>query len=183
MKVRKLSVSRIIAMPAMLLLLVITSSPLLAVDFGAEKFKAGDRAPDFTLPDLNGNQVSLSSFAGKKVVFLAFFGLRCGTCLMEAPYLEKIHRKYGGEEMVMLAVSTDGVDAKITGQTMKEVGFDVTYDILVDTEFTATDTYTNFIVPLSLVIDKEGVIRYIHTGFEEGTEKKYEKAVKKALGF
>jgi peroxiredoxin len=45
-----------------------------------------------------------------------------------------------------------------------------------------TDVYTNFLVPLTLVIDKAGVVQYIHTGFEKGTEKHYEDAVKKALG-
>ena len=35
----------------------------------------GDKAPDFTLPDQNGNKVSLSQFAGKKNVVLAFYVL------------------------------------------------------------------------------------------------------------
>ena len=37
--------------------------------------KVGDKAPDFTLPDQNGNKVSLSQFAGKKNVVLAFYVL------------------------------------------------------------------------------------------------------------
>ena len=37
-------------------------------------------------------------------------------------------------------------------------------------------------MPLTIVIDKGGVIRFIHTGFEKGREKEYEDAVKKALG-
>ncbi len=37
------------------------------------KFKVGDTAPDFTLPDQNGNKVSLSNFRGKKNVVLAFY--------------------------------------------------------------------------------------------------------------
>jgi peroxiredoxin len=149
-------------------------------DFGKEKFKVGDKAPDFTLKDLNGQPVSLSSFAGQKVVMLAFFGLRCGTCLMEAPYLETLHKKYDGQ-IALLGINADGVEAEIAVETMKEVGFDITYPVLLDPEFQATDTYTNFVVPLTLVIDKGGIIRYIHTGFEKGTEKEYEKALRKAL--
>ena len=51
-----------------------------------------------------------------------------------------------------------------------------------DPEFVIADTYTNFLVPLTLVIDRAGVVRYIHTGFEPGAEKQYEAAVVKALG-
>ncbi len=169
---------------ATLLFSVLTSvsSSVQASDFnfGEEKFKVGDKAPDFTLNNLDGKPVSLSSFTGEKVVLLAFFALRCGTCLMEAPHLETLHKKYDGQ-MALLAINTDGIDAKIAGETMKEVGFDVSYPVLLDPEFQTTDVYTNFVVPLTLVIDKGGIIRYIHTGFEEGTEKEYEKALKKAL--
>lgn len=150
------------------------------LNFDDEKFKVGDIAPDFTLNDLDGKPVSLSSFAGKKVVLLAFFSMRCGACLMEAPHLERLHKKYDGQ-IALLAINTDGVDAKIAGETMKEVGFDITYPVLFDPEFQATDAYTNFVVPLTLVIDKEGIIRYIHTGFKEGTEKEYEKTIREAL--
>jgi peroxiredoxin len=167
-----------------LLLLVLTPvfSSVQASDiaFGEEKFKIGDKAPDFTLNDLEGQPVSLSSFAGKKVVMLAFFALRCGSCLMEAPYLEELHKKYVGQ-FALLAINIDGVDAMTTTETMKQVGFDVSYPVLLDPDFLATDTYTNFLVPLTLVVDKGGIIRYIHTGFEKGTEKEYEKALKKAL--
>jgi cytochrome oxidase Cu insertion factor (SCO1/SenC/PrrC family) len=39
----------------------------------AAELKVGGKAPDFTLPDQNGNKVTLSSFAGKKNVVLAFY--------------------------------------------------------------------------------------------------------------
>ncbi len=41
----------------------------------ASPLKVGDKAPDFTLPDQNGNKVSLSQFLGKKNVVLAFYVL------------------------------------------------------------------------------------------------------------
>ena len=41
----------------------------------AETPKAGDKAPDFTLPDQNGNRVKLSDFLGKRNVVLAFYVL------------------------------------------------------------------------------------------------------------
>ncbi len=54
------------------LLVLALAAPLAA---GAAALKVGDRAPDFTLPDQNGNKVKLSEFLGKKNVVLAFYVL------------------------------------------------------------------------------------------------------------
>ena len=150
--------------------------------FGEEKFKAGDKAPDFSTVDLAGNTVTLSSYNGSKVVLLNFWGLRCGACIEEMPHLNALYNKYKDKGLAVLGVDTDGVDAAIVRSTMKEVGIVADFTILLDQEFTITDTYTNFLVPLTLVISKGGVIEFIHTGYESGNEKEYEKAVSKALG-
>jgi peroxiredoxin len=148
----------------------------------AAKFKVGDTAPDFTLQEVGGKQVQLSSVNKGKVVLLAFWSLRCGACIQEVPFLEQIHKSYGGKGVAVLSVVTDGVDAAATKTIMAEVGVSPRYPVLVDPEFTASDTYTSFVVPHTLVIDRKGIIRYLHTGFEPGTEKHYEAALVKALG-
>jgi len=150
--------------------------------FGEEKFKVGDKAADFTAPDLDGKKFTLSSYAGEKVVLLNFWGLRCGACIEEIPHLNAIHGKYKDRGLVILGVGTDGVDSTIVRSTMKEVGISADYTLLLDQDFTITDTYTNFLVPLTLVIDKGGLVQYIHTGYEKGDEKKYEQAIVKNLG-
>jgi peroxiredoxin len=161
---------------------VLLASPAAAEGMSDQKFKPGDKAPEFVAKDLAGKEVKLSSYAGKNVVMLNFWGLRCGACLEEMPYLEAIQKKLGGNGLVTLGVDTDGVDAQTVIDTLKEVGVSVSYPLLTDEEFLITDAYTNFLVPLTIVIDKGGVIRYIHTGFEKGTEKAYEDAARKALG-
>ena len=148
----------------------------------ADKFKPGDKAPDFTLKNLAKTDVSLSSFAGKSVVLLNFWGLRCGACLEEMPYLQKISDSYKDKGLVVIGVDTDGVDPDEVIATLKEVEVSVPYTLLVDPDFKVTDVYTNFLVPLTIVIDMSGTIQYIHTGFEKGNEKLYEDAVRKALG-
>jgi len=169
---------------ALVVAVVVAAVPgrLFAEGFGDQKFKPGDKAPEFVTKDLAGKEVKLSSYAGRKVVLLNFWGLRCGACLEEMPYLEAISKKYLDKGLVVLGVDTDGVDAATVVETLTEVNVSVSYPLLTDEEFSITDTYTNFLVPLTIVIDKQGVITYIHTGFEKGTEKHYEDAVKKALG-
>ena len=148
----------------------------------AAKFKIGDKAPDFTLQEIGGRQIQLSKIYKDKVVLLAFWSLRCGACLTEAPFLEQLHKSYGGKGVAVLSVVTDGVDAETTRTVMKEVGVAPSYPVLMDPDFSASDTYTNFVVPHTLVIDRKGIVRYVHTGFEPGTEKQYEAALLNALG-
>lgn len=169
---------------SLLFALLVAGAPsrLAAEGMGDQKFKPGDKAPEFVAKDLAGKEIKLSSFAGKKVVLLNFWGLRCGACLEEMPYLETIAKDYAGKGLAVLGIDTDGVDAQTVIDTLKEVQVGVTYPLLTDPDFAITDVYTNFLVPLTIVIDKQGVVTYIHTGFEKGTEKVYESAVKKALG-
>jgi peroxiredoxin len=167
---------------AVAVLLAGAPARLAAEGMSEDKFKVGDRAPEFgKAAFLDGREPKLAELAGKRVLLLNFWGLRCGACLEEMPYLEVISKAYADKGLVVLGVDTDGVDAQTVLETLAEVKVSVSYPLLTDEEFKITDVYTNFLVPLTIVIDKGGVIRYIHTGFEKGTEKKYEEAVKKAL--
>lgn len=173
--------ARIIMIVMVVFLASLTLPGAAAAEFGDEKFKPGDAAVDFTAVDLDGKSYTLSSYKGNNVVLLNFWGLRCGACIEEMPHLNALSNGYKDKGVVVLGVGTDGVDAQITRDTMKEVGISADYTLLLDEEFTITDTYTNFLVPLTIVIDKKGIIQYIHTGYEQGMEKEYEKAVKDAL--
>jgi peroxiredoxin len=153
-----------------------------AEDEFEEKFKVGDKAPDFTTTDIDGKTVSLASFKGKKAVLLNFWGIRCGSCLEEMPYLEEMWGRYKDKDVVFFSVDTDGVNGDVIRGALKDHKLKISYGLLIDLEFTVTDAYTNFLVPLTLVIDKQGIIRYVHTGFEKGREKEYEDALRKVLG-
>jgi peroxiredoxin len=173
----------VIGAGALSLLVALAAAPAPAAAMGEQKFKVGDKAPEFGKASfLDGKQPKLADLAGKRVLLLNFWGLRCGACLEEMPYLEELSKKYDGKDLVVWGVDTDGVDAQTVRDTLKEVQVSVTYPLVIDPEFAVTDVYTNFLVPLTLVIDKGGIIRYIHTGFEKGAEKHYEDAVRKALG-
>ena len=172
----------ITAIAAVLGALATMAVPTAMAEEIAAKFKIGDTAPDFTLQEIGGRQVQLSKVNKGNVVLLAFWSLRCGACLQEIPFLEQLHKSYGGKGVAVVSVVTDGVDATATKTIMKEVGVSPSYPVLVDPDFTASDTYTTFVVPHTLVIDRKGIIRYVHTGFEPGTEKQCEAALVKALG-
>jgi len=173
---------RWIAGAALLGLLAVAGGSRAEGLIGKDKFKPGDRAPEFEKAFfLDGREARLGAVAGQKVVLLNFWGLRCGSCLEEMPYLEALAQKYR-DTVVVWGVDTDGADAASIRDTLASLKVSVSYPLITDPEFMVTDTYTNFLVPLTIVIDRDGIIRYIHTGYEQGREKEYEAAVRKAGG-
>ena len=114
--------------------------------------KVGAPAADFTLEDLEGNEVSLSDYKGKKI-FLNFWATWCEPCKQEMPEMEKIHETY--EDVVVLAINLD---------THKDIqGFmnehDLTFQALLDVEEEVNDQYEVVSIPTSYFIDEEGIIR------------------------
>ncbi len=67
----------------------------------------GQPAPAITLADIDGNEVSLSDFAGK-VVYLDFWASWCGPCMREVPFAKELKKRMEGEEdLVFFYVSVD----------------------------------------------------------------------------
>src|SRR5438132_10388133 len=66
--------------------------------------KLGEPAPNFQLPDLNGQLVALSDLHGK-VVLLNFWATWCGPCRVEMPTMEQLYRTFSRKDFEILAVS------------------------------------------------------------------------------
>tara|TARA_Y100001968_G_scaffold194397_1_gene178318 strand:+ start:654 stop:1688 length:1035 start_codon:yes stop_codon:yes gene_type:complete len=66
----------------------------------------GDQAIDFTYPDINGNNVSLSDFKGK-YVYVDIWATWCGPCIYEVPFLVELENQYHDKNIVFMSVSVD----------------------------------------------------------------------------
>lgn len=71
-----------------------------------KKLVESELAPQFTLKDAKGKDVSLSDFKGK-IVYLAFWASWCPPCKYEIPYTLKLQEKFKGKDVVFLYVSVD----------------------------------------------------------------------------
>ncbi len=115
----------------------------------------GNQAPDFTLLDLSGRPVQLSSLRGK-VVLLNFWATWCPPCREEIPSLVQLNKAMQGKPFQMLAVSVDegGKDAVQAFFAKKGV----TLPALLDGDGKVSRVYGTTGVPETFVIDAKGVI-------------------------
>lgn len=128
---------------------------------------AGDEsknlAPDFTVYDSNGNQITLSSFRGRPVV-LNFWASWCPPCRSEMPHFNKVYQSMNEEVEFLLVNLTDGVretQAKASN-FVQSAAF--SFPIYFDLDFDAAYTYNFSSIPFTIFIDADGYIINTYVG-------------------
>jgi thiol-disulfide isomerase/thioredoxin/tetratricopeptide (TPR) repeat protein len=142
-----------------------------------ERNKLAQPAPDFTLKNLQGKEVSLSSFKGK-VVLLNLFSPTCGSCAAELPHLEALHKKYNKKGFSALIVDIANLSDE-TNKVAEKNNYTMT--ILLNGNI-LQEKYTIPGTPMTYLIDKRGKAIYRHIGYRQGDEKKMEKEIIDLLG-
>lgn len=118
--------------------------------------QVNEEAPNFLLKDSEGFNVTLDQFRGK-VVLLNFWATWCGPCKIEMPAMERLYRSFSRKEFEILAVSTDAQGAAVTRPFQREAGF--TFPVLHDADFRIGLRYGARTLPMTFLIDRNGVIR------------------------
>lgn len=117
---------------------------------------AGSRAPAFSAVNVRtGRPTSLADYRGK-VILLNVWATWCQPCRVEMPSMERLHRKLGGKDFDVVAVSIDEGDSSAVTKFAQELG--VTFDILHDRAGAIQRIYQTTGVPESFVIDRDGII-------------------------
>ena len=116
----------------------------------------GAPAPDFTLPGLDGQMVSLSDYRGKKAVLLNIWATWCAPCVEEMPSMEKLYQALKGEAFEILAVSIDAPGAQAVIPFVKK--HKLSFPVLTDTGQTMQTLYQATRVPESFIVGKDGMI-------------------------
>jgi peroxiredoxin len=117
---------------------------------------AGVRAPEFTLPALDGRQVSLSELLRKGPVVLAFFKVSCPVCQYAFPYYERMYQSNRDANASFIGISQD--NAKNTEAFLKQFG--VTFPVALDDpkHYAVSNAYGLTNVPTLFYIDPGGEI-------------------------
>lgn len=122
----------------------------------------GQRAPEFNLPALGGSRVSLRRLAGK-VVLIDFWASWCEPCKQELPELQKLQQEYAAKGVVIVAVNLDQ-RRENAEQLSRRLGLTLT--VALDPDGSVASTYDPPKMPSSYVVDRGGVVRFVHAGFD-----------------
>jgi len=134
-------------------------------------------APDFTLKSLTGENLKLSEMAGN-VVLINFWASWCGPCREEMPLLNALHSKYEALGFTVLGVN---VEENIDGAKGFLNDFPVDFPILLDNTNAVSKQYKVIAMPTTVVVDRDGNMRFLHKGYKLGDEAKYRQMVKKLV--
>ncbi|HTP39331.1 MAG TPA: TlpA disulfide reductase family protein [Steroidobacteraceae bacterium] len=129
----------------------------------------GAPAPAFSLGSSLGKPVALADLKGQ-VVLVNFWASWCGPCRTEMPILDQVYRKYKalGVTLVGINVEPNSTDAQKYLQSVP-----VSFPILFDTDSTVSKLYQVEGMPNTVIVDRKGVVRYIHHGYTAGAENEY----------
>lgn len=134
-------------------------------------------APNFTLKSLSGKNMKLSEMAGN-VVLINFWASWCGPCREEMPLLNALHKKYEPLGFTVLGVNVEEQADNARG-FLKD--FPVDFPVLLDSRNQVSKMYKVIAMPTTVVVDRDGNMRFLHKGYKPGDEKKYRKMVKKLV--
>ncbi len=130
-----------------------------------EGLNVGNRAPDFDLPTLTGDNVSLSGLRGKSVL-LNIWATWCPPCKIELPILQQVNDKWADRGLVLIAVDLIGSTRTETPENLAAFmqSNNYTFTAPMDIEKKLTKAYAITNIPLTFLIDKDGVIRFRKIG-------------------
>jgi peroxiredoxin len=118
----------------------------------------GQKAPDFTLNDVNGNPVALSSKTGTKLLLLDFWAAWCGPCRQENPNLVRVYKEFNKKGFDIFAVSLD----RSNEEWVKAIADDqLTWTHVLNTrndKNSPANMYAVYTIPSNFLIDEKGII-------------------------
>jgi peroxiredoxin len=126
-------------------------------------------APEFTLPALSGETVSLADYRGKKTVVVSYWASWCGPCKVELPELREFYQRYhkADANFEILAISIDEQKADAEKYAAAEK---LPFPVLFDPQSKTADAYSVQGIPTLFVIDKSGKIVHAHAGLEQAMQ-------------
>jgi peroxiredoxin len=129
----------------------------------------GQVAPDFVLRSATGENLRLSEYRGD-VVLINFWATWCGPCRQEMPLLDDLYGRYQRVGFNLLGVNIDE-DSRRAMQMVQELG--VNFPVLFDENKEVSKLYEVEAMPVTILVDREGIVRHVHHGYKPGYEEKY----------
>jgi peroxiredoxin len=137
----------------------------------------GKEAPDFVLKSLGGANLRLSEFRGQ-VVLVNFWARWASDTRQEMPALNKINTTYQRAGLVVLGIS---IDDDLRRAEEFAVSMKVAYPIMFDAGSELGRDYLLQKMPMTILVDRSGVVRYSHVGYKRGDDRVYLDQIRELL--
>lgn len=138
---------------------------------------AQETAPDFTLKSNSGENIRLAEQRGK-VVMLNFWATWCAPCRKEMPLLDDLYNRYNAAGFELYGVNVEP-ESEPANKMAKEMGLN--FPILYDTDSKVSRLYNVDAMPTTVVIDRDGNVRYVNRGYRDGDEEKYREQIRELI--
>ena len=148
---------------------LILSAAMAAASLAAAPTIVGKEAPDFVLRGLDGRNLRLSEFRGQ-VVLVNFWTRSDGDSRQQMPALDRINTTYQRAGLVVMGVS---VDDDLRRSKEFAAAMNVSYPLLFETGTQIGKDYFLQKMPMTILVDRSGVVRYSAVGFKRGDERVY----------
>lgn len=133
-------------------------SYLLGCPSGQEENQLNSGTFDFSLKTIEGKEIRLKDYRGKKVVHLTFWATWCPACLMEMPKLKKLYYAIGNKPYEILAINV-GLNDSVKRIKQMQARYQIPYKILFDEKGEVSKRYGVIGIPTHIIIDEKGIIK------------------------
>jgi peroxiredoxin len=141
-----------------IILIIFTMALLLGCPSNQEQRQSRKGSIDFTLNTIEGQEISLKDYQGKKIVHLVFWATWCPSCIMEIPKLKKLQQAIGNKPYEILAIDV-GVNDSLKKVKSFQKRYQMSYKVLFDEKGDVSRKYGVMGIPTQIIIDKKGNIQ------------------------
>jgi peroxiredoxin len=131
--------------------------------FASAKKSGTNSLPEFSLPDLSGQQRSISEWQGK-ILIINFWATWCPPCLEEIPDFVALQKQYAAQDIQFIGIALDDKESVVEFTTTTKIN----YPILLgsDNGMALTHQLGNNVdaVPYTIIVDRHGLILQKHPG-------------------
>lgn len=136
------------------------------------------KSPSTQIRLMNGRQVNLGSYRGKKAVVLDFWATWCGPCQQSMPVVDQLAKAYRGREVEFFAVNMAENEAEIRSFVRQK---NLTLPVALDPSGSLAKAFGVTGIPHLVVIGKDGTVKGTHTGADKNLQQKLARDLELAL--
>ncbi|MBI5323672.1 MAG: TlpA family protein disulfide reductase [Ignavibacteriae bacterium] len=139
-----------------------------SINLISKELKVGESAPEFQGETFDGKIIKLSDYKDR-VVLLDFWASWCAPCQKELPYLMQLYDDNDDRNFVIIAVN---IDKKMVSaqKFLEKLTEKANFPIIWDSKSEIPILYSIESMPTTIFIDKNGIIKHIHTGFTDSSK-------------